>query len=92
MMVSDALPGLFGDKPNQHSTSELRGLVAACLDGLVESFEYRDLRVVSNTETFELLYKGRGVGRLRVVGDDIEGVVEWLENKADLYASNNDND
>jgi hypothetical protein len=90
MTEANDLPGLFGDRPTEHSTSELRGLVAACLDGMVTSFEYCGLRVVSNGEDFDLLQDGRSRGRLHVIGDPIEGTVHWLECKAELYASNTD--
>lgn len=73
----------------QFTEAELKGLLSAMFSGHVTEFEYRGLTVFkrpkSNSFWVADAEEGTAYGEMLVKGCPIEGTLDWIEAKADLY-------
>lgn len=64
------------------------GLIGAMMDGWVQEFDFRGLKVVEERDFIMVKHPihDRQLGwKIHIPGASVNQVHEWLENKADLY-------
>jgi len=84
-----ATADLLEQPDNDYDESELLGLLGAMLDGQVVKFDYRGISVTTLDEgrTFRVMdpTEGEVHGEMLTKGSPLQGLLDWVEAKADLY-------